>query len=56
MTILEIAQYALDVMPYMLMAGATFLAVGAKTSLDKIAYLLWVIIFILTAFMDKVGL
>lgn len=56
MTILEIVQCALDVLPYMLMAGATFFAVRAKTSLDKIVYLLWVIIFILTAFMDKVGL
>jgi hypothetical protein len=55
MTTLEIVRYALDVLPYLLMAGTTFLAVWAKTKLDEIAYLLWVIIFMLVIIADKVA-
>jgi hypothetical protein len=56
MTNLEIVRYALGVLPYLMMVGATFLAVGAKTKLDEIAYLLWAIIFMLVILGDKVGL
>ena len=47
MTILEIVQYALNVLPYLLMAVATLLAVMSKTRLDEIAHLLWVIVSML---------
>lgn len=55
MTVVEALRYFLDVLPYLLMAGATFLAVGAKTNLDEIAYLLWAILIVLVTIADKVA-